>query len=199
MESSKHVLDFWFGELDENGFASKARSRRWWKKSPDFDSEVRDRFLADWEVLMAGGHQDWLESTKGTLAAVIVLDQGSRNMYRGTGQMFAADEMALELVKKGCAAGLDQSLEGHERVFFYMPFMHSESLEDQDRCVRLFTEFAGSVSGQAREKLMGNVKYAEKHRFVIEQFGRFPHRNKLLGRESTEEETAFLKQPGSRF
>ena len=90
MESSKHVLDFWFGELDENGFASKARSRRWWKKSPDFDSEVRDRFLADWEVLMAGGHQDWLESTKGTLAAVIVLDQGSRNMYRGTGQMFAA-------------------------------------------------------------------------------------------------------------
>jgi uncharacterized protein (DUF924 family) len=171
------VLTFWFADPD-----------RWWKKDPAFDAEVRGRFLELHDAAMRDEREDWLETSRGTLAYVIVLDQFSRNIFRGSARTFEGDPRALAVARRVLDRGLDGGLSGDERMFLYMPFMHSEDIADQDRCVGLF------ASG-----LQQWLPYAEKHRDIIDRFGRFPHRNALLGRPSTSEELEFLKQPGSSF
>lgn len=172
------VLAFWFAD-----------PTRWWKKDPAFDAEVQGRFLALHDAIMRGEREDWLATPRGALAYVVVLDQFSRNMFRGTGRMFASDARALAAARRALARGDDRALAADERIFLYMPFMHSEDIADQDRCVALFT------ASPSEEQL----RYAEMHRDIIRRFGRFPHRNALLGRASTPEEEEFLKQPGSSF
>ena len=171
------VLVFWFSD-----------PARWWRKDPTFDAEISDRFLALHDFLDRGEREDWLQTARSTLAYVIVLDQLSRNMFRGTARMFASDARAHAAAQRALDRGDDRALSKAERTFLYMPFMHSEDVADQDRCVALFTSAAPD-----------QLRFAEQHRDIIRRFGRFPHRNALLGRESTPEEQEFLKQPGSSF
>lgn len=175
--SIEDVLAFWFAD-----------PTRWWKKDATFDAEVRDRFLALHDAVDRGDHEGWLETERGALAYVIVLDQLSRNMFRGSARMFASDPRARAASRRALERGDDRMLPAEQRNFLYMPFMHSEHLADQDRSVALF---AAATPDQLR--------FAEQHRDIVRRFGRFPHRNALLGRESTPEEQEFLKQPGSSF
>jgi uncharacterized protein (DUF924 family) len=170
------VLEFWFGRERKAWFAKDAR----------FDTEIRSRFLQLHEQAAAGGLAGWQEEPRSCLALVIVLDQFPRNMFRGTARAFAADPLAREAARTLVDRGWDKALTADERTFAYLPFEHSESLEDQERSLRLFE---GSE----------NFEWARKHYEVVRRFGRFPHRNAALGRESTPEEIEFLKQPGSGF
>ncbi|MEY4513827.1 MAG: hypothetical protein RLZZ450_5949 [Pseudomonadota bacterium] len=197
--SAEHVLSFWLGELDAEGLASEATAARWYLKDPAFDAEVLARFGATYSALMRGAHDDWLEAPRSLLAYVIVLDQFSRNMFRGKSQAFASDGQALAAAHLGIRKGFDRALVGQERVFLYMPFMHSEALATQDECVRLFAAFRDESTGALRQVLEQNVDYAVRHRAVIAAWGRFPHRNQSLDRTSTAEERLFLQQPGSSF
>ena len=195
----EEVLGFWFGELDQEGRAGAEVKARWWRKDPAFDQLVRDCFGALHEAVLAGQRDTWLATPRGRLAFVIVLDQFSRNMFRGSGRMHDGDARAAEVAAEGVALGIDRQLAHDERGLFYMPFMHSESLGDQDRCVELFSSWRDELSGAPREQVVGLLGYADKHRDIVRRFGRFPHRNALLGRELTPEEIEFLGQPGSSF
>jgi uncharacterized protein (DUF924 family) len=129
-DSIEDILDFWFGELDEHGCSNPDHRKRWWAKSDAFDDAIRSHFLDDYEAIAAGEREAWRSSARGALAFIIVLDQFSRNMFRGTSKMFAADELAREVCREGLDAGFDAELSFDERVFFYLPLEHSESIED---------------------------------------------------------------------
>lgn len=190
MSRVDEVLEFWFGTGEEYGEFRK----QWFEKDAEFDREVRERFLADYERAAAGELDAWSESVRGTLALVIVLDQFPRNMFRGEGRTHATDERAVTFARRAIDRGQDRELDVIQRWFLYIPFMHSESLADQDRSVELF-----AALGRERPDLTENVAYAEHHREIVARFGRFPHRNELLGRQSTAEEEEFLREPGSSF
>jgi uncharacterized protein (DUF924 family) len=193
------VLHFWFGELDADGLASAGQTELWFRKDLTLDAQIVERFGQLWSELMRGAHQEWLAQPRSLLAYVIVLDQLSRNMFRGKSQAFAGDTKALAAAKQGLERSYDSSLRPHERVFLFMPFMHSERLDDQERCVELFTRLRDQSEGRVRQAVENNVDYAVRHRDVIAQWGRFPHRNQILDRTSTTEEFEFLKQPNSSF
>jgi len=174
------ILRFWFDEID---------SARWWRADPAFDAQVRERFGAVLQAATAGELHTWRATPEGRLAEVIVLDQFSRNVHRGTPGAFAADPMALALAQEAVAGGHDQALPVARRAFLYMPYMHSES-----RAIHAVSEVLFATPG-----LEGNLASGRRHRAIIERFGRYPHRNAILGRRSTAEELAFLQQPGSSF
>jgi len=197
--SYSDVLTVWFGEIDDDGQIDAAYKSRWWKKDPVFDQFLRAQFAKVHSAILAGECEDWLADARGRLAYVIVLDQFSRNMFRDTPAMFAADGRAVATAHEGVDCGDDEELAIPERSFLYMPFMHSEDLSDQDRCVTLFTAMRDSADEAQREGVQYMLDYAVKHRDIVKRFGRFPHRNALLGRESTDEEREFLTQPGSSF
>jgi len=176
------VLRFWFGEGTERGKAHK----RWFEKDAAFDAEIRRRFLPLYEELSAGN--GWLSRADDCLARIVVLDQFPRNMFRGEPRAFAADPVALASAKHAVAKGYDRGMLDVERQFVYLPFEHSESLADQERACELMKALGEDLYG-----------WALKHKVIIERFGRFPHRNQVLGRASTPEEIKFLKQPGSGF
>ena len=199
MSDCEEVLGFWFGTLDAEGRATQEIAARWWTKDPAFDQALRDRFGALHEEVLRGEHDDWLASARGRLAAVIVLDQLSRNMFRGSARMFAADDRALAIAEEGIARGQDRELAYAERSFLYLPLEHSEDLVRQERCVELFRTWRDEAPEALRGGIDDSRDYAIAHRDIIRRFGRFPHRNALLGRESTAEELEFLKQPGSSF
>ena len=179
MTDSKTVLDFWFVEL---------RPKQHWIKDPKLDDEIKTRFERTLFQARACELFKWRKNPKGRLAEIIVLDQFSRNIYRGLPESFIADPQVLILAQEAVAGG-HYELGSLEKAFLYMPFIHSESLLIQDQSVRLFENLGNQ----------NNLDYAIKHREVIQRFGRFPHRNSILGRPSTIEETEFLKQPGSSF
>jgi len=176
------VLRFWFGDGAERGKAHK----RWFEKNSTFDAQVRERFLPLYEKL--AGNDDWLSQADDCLARIVVLDQFPRNMFRGTPRAFAADPLALAAAKHAVGSGFDRNLQLVEKQFVYLPFEHSESLADQERACELMKTLNDDLYG-----------WAVKHKVIIERFGRFPHRNEILGRKSTPEEIEFLKQPGSGF
>ena len=176
------VLRFWFGEGAERGQTHK----RWFEKNPTFDTEIRNRFLPLYEELATS--DDWLSSSSYCLARIVVLDQFPRNMFRGKARAFSTDSLALAAAKHAVAMGYDRDRLPVEKQFVYLPFEHSESLADQERACELMKPLG--------EELYG---WAVKHKVIIERFGRFPHRNEILGRKSTPEEIEFLKQPGSGF
>lgn len=174
------VLHFWFEE---------STPEQWFTKTEPFDAEIRQRFFSTYEAVLAGKMDHWLESPKGYLAQVIVLDQFPRNIFRGMAKAFEGDAKALKLAKAAVAAGLDQNLSVPQRSFLYMPFMHSEDLEDHETAMKLF----------AQPGLEENLKFEILHKNIIERFGRYPHRNRILGRTSTPEEIEFLKEENSSF
>lgn len=185
------VLHFWFGApgSPEHGTTRAA----WFTKDPRFDDEIRRRFGTTVASALAGGLVEWCDDARGTLACVIVLDQFTRNIFRDTPRAFAGDDRALALAQDAVARGLDRELDGHERSFLYLPFEHAESEAMQQRSLELFTALARDT-GDAEP-----LEWARKHAEIIARFGRYPHRNEILGRTSTPEEIAFLAQPGSRF
>ena len=193
------VLQFWFGDLDEHGRAADGWGARWWKKDAAFDEEIRSRFGALHAAVAAGQRTDWLATARGRLAYIIVLDQFSRNMLRDTPAMYACDADTQAVVSEGIELGHDQELRCDERAFFYMPLMHSESVELHEQCVAAFQALFDATPEHARAGLDANLSAAAQHRDIVVRFGRFPHRNAIVGRESTAEELAFLTQPGSSF
>jgi uncharacterized protein (DUF924 family) len=186
------VLDFWFAApaSADHGRTSKA----WFAKDDAFDRSIRDRFGALIEQTLRGEHDDWAGDPRSALARIVVLDQFTRNAYRGTARAFAGDARALAAASRMVGARQDEALPTFMRSFVYLPFEHAEGLAMQDESVRLFRRLVGQ--GEDPGQLLA---YALRHRAVIERFGRFPHRNEILGRQSTAEESAFLKQPGSGF
>lgn len=189
MSDPEQVLAFWFGREGEPGYG-EARGE-WFRKDDAFDAEVRDRFGGHYEEAASGNLEGWKDEARSALALVILLDQFPRNMFRGDGRAHATDAEALATSKHAVERAYDRELAPLERVFLYMPFMHSEDLEDQRRCVELF-----ETMGKDGENYL---EYALAHMEIVEKFGRFPHRNAILGRESTPEEVEFLTQPGSSF
>lgn len=176
----KEIIDFWFEELEP---------KQWWQKDEDFDLMISARFGELHAHAKAGELFDWRDTAAGSLAEVIVLDQFSRNIYRDKAESFASDPMALALAQFAISKGFDIQLPDIQRVFLYMPFMHSESQLIHIEAVKLF-ESVG---------IQNNLDFEHKHKAVIDRFGRYPHRNQILGRRSTDEELAFLKQPNSGF
>lgn len=185
-----HVVDFWFGApgSPERGTAREL----WFRKSAETDATIRARFGADVEAALAGERDAWADAPASAVALVILLDQFTRNIYRDTPRAFAGDPKALALAKNLVATGEHTTLGPYERWFVYLPFEHAESLQAQEESVRLYTQLAQDGWPDA-------LPWARKHYDVIARFGRFPHRNDILGRASTPEEVEFLKQPGSRF
>jgi len=173
-------LTFWFEQTGPD---------QWFEKDPTFDASIRERFLGLHELLVSRGNDDLLADAQTALAAVIVLDQMSRNMFRDTPRAYAADAQALWVAEAAIVAGFDAGLTKDQRMFLYLPFEHSEDRQSQARSVALMASL-GDPELQ---------KWAEAHRAIVERFGRFPHRNGVLGRISTPEEIEFLKQPGSSF
>jgi uncharacterized protein (DUF924 family) len=195
----ERILSFWFGELDADGLAQPAQSKQWWTKDEAFDGRIRDEFGEDHREIVGEQREHWLVDPRGRLAYIIVLDQFSRNMFRGTPQSCASDPQALRAARGGIEKGADRALAITERTFMYMPFMHSEALADQDRCIELFTALRDEVAGKARDYAEYSLKFANMHRDIIVKFGRFPHRNAILGRATTPEEAEFLEGPNSGF
>jgi uncharacterized protein (DUF924 family) len=191
--TAQEVLDFWFGAPGSLE-AGKPR-REWFVKQDAFDALVRARFGATIEQALAGGLREWDdEGPRGTLARILVLDQFTRNAHRDTPTAFAGDALALAAARRLVDNGADRQLAPLQRAFVYLPFEHAEDAYMQERAVELFGVLAAEHPGF--EEMLD---YAHRHRGVIARFGRFPHRNAILGRASTPEETEFLRQPGSRF
>jgi uncharacterized protein (DUF924 family) len=189
--AAEEVLSFWFGAPGDAHFG--AVRAEWFRRDAAFDAAIRARFSDLHEELVQGGARIWLERARSSLAYVIVLDQFSRNLYRDDARAFAADPLALGAANQSVQRGFDRELTFVERPFLYMPFMHSEALADQDRCVSLFEALASEDPGTQ------NLSYALRHREIVARFGRFPHRNAVLGRQTTREEAAFLREPNSSF
>jgi uncharacterized protein (DUF924 family) len=183
------VLLFWFGPPQTRG----QRDKRWFDKDDAFDRECKNRFLRLHEKAASGDLAEWKNSPEACLALILLLDQFPRNMFRGTARAFATDAPALATARHAVAQGFDQKLRPVERMFVYLPFEHSESLEDQVRACELTRPL--TVYPETADA----YRYAVLHRDIIERFGRFPHRNDILGRASRPEELEFLKQPGSSF
>jgi uncharacterized protein (DUF924 family) len=177
MHEANEVVRFW----------REAGPGRWFKQDAAFDAQFRERFLAAHEAAARGAHEDWLRHPESALALVLLLDQFPRNAFRGTPRMYATDAKAREAADAAIAAGHDLKVDAELRPFFYLPFMHSEQLADLQRCVLLNEPLGGE-----------QLRYARHHRDIVARFGRFPHRNALLGRPSSEDEERFLAEGGFR-
>lgn len=187
------VLTTWFPSDEASA------QRLWWGKDEATDAALRERYADTLAAARAGALASWTTSARGRLALIVVLDQLSRNIHRGSAEAFDADAQARALVREGLALGHDRELRPIERVFFYLPLEHSEALADQDECVSLFRALADEAPAEHAARFANYVDFAVKHRDIVARFGRFPHRNATLGRDSTDDELAFLRQPGSSF
>jgi uncharacterized protein (DUF924 family) len=176
----QEIIDFWFTELEP---------KQWWQKDLKFDAMIQNRFGSLHQQAKAGELFEWRETALGSLAEIIVLDQFSRNIYREKPESFACDPLALALAQVAISKGFNAELSQTERGFLYLPFMHSESKLIHIEAVKLFESLGNS----------NNLEFEHKHKAIIDRFGRYPHRNGILGRESTAEEIEFLKQPNSSF
>lgn len=192
------VLDFWLGDGVQKGWPTEDLGKRWFGGGAELDAEISARFGRNVEAAVAGGLQDWEQPPLHGLALVILLDQFSRNVFRGTGKAFAGDARAQQLVLRALAAGDDLRLPWVGRLFLYMPLMHAESLALQDECVARFSRMAAEAPEPIGQRLQGNLDFALQHRDIIARFGRFPYRNAALGRADTPEEAEFLLK-GPRF
>lgn len=192
------VLDFWLGDGIAKEWPTQDLSKRWFGGGAELDASIRARFGADVTTAVAGGLRDWEQPLLTRLALVILLDQFTRNVFRGKAQAFAGDARAQQLVRKTIQAGEDRQLPWVGRVFLYMPLMHAENLALQDECVASFTRLVADAPESLKLRLQDNLDFARKHRDIIERFGRFPYRNAALGRSDTPEEKDFLLK-GPRF
>ena len=199
MDTPDTLHAFWFGTSPQDAEVIARQSALWWQKQPAVDTEIRKRFAPLVERAATGELDSWLGELRGRLALILLTDQFPRNIWRNQAAAFAFDVLALRWAKEALVLGLDTRARPIERVFLYLPLEHSENLADQQHAVRLFDALAASVSSELRPAFDGFLDYARRHLEIIERFGRFPHRNAALGRETTAAEADFLRQPGSRF
>ncbi len=198
-EEARVILDEWFGAERDPVVWPELMAKRWWSKDPSYDDSLRMRFGALLERAKRGELDAWAELPEEAVALIVLIDQFSRNIHRGTPGAFEADPKALELARKLCARAESRALPEYMQVFAGMPFMHAESREAQREGQAFFRALAERASPAFRERLDGNLDFMNKHAVIVERFGRFPHRNEILGRASTKEELEFLKEPGSSF
>lgn len=200
MNEIESVLDFWFGACGPDGTLDPARKKMWFGDGRRHDSAIRERFGALHQRASRGElEKEWRATPPGRIALIVVLDQFSRHIHRDTAASYAQDPAAQKLAVAGVDQGMDHRLIPAQRVFFYLPLEHAEDIELQRLCVRCFDGLARTVSPSRRKDYDGFLDYARRHLEIIERFGRFPHRNKVLGRKSTPAETRFLREPGSSF
>jgi uncharacterized protein (DUF924 family) len=186
------ILHYWFGAFPTPYSADNSKADMWFGNGAAYDAEIFISFGADYERAISGELDHWIDSWRGRLALIILLDQFSRHIHRGTAQAFAQDETAQALVIDGIGAGDDSRCHAVERSFFYMPLMHAEDIDKQDLAIRAYEQLVRDVPGQYRKAFEANLEFARAHHHVIEQFGRFPELNEILGREATKEEREFL-------
>ncbi|HEU5296074.1 MAG TPA: DUF924 family protein [Burkholderiaceae bacterium] len=186
------VLDFWFGAADDP--QHRASRPQWFAKDDAFDAQIRERFGGLIERALAAELAHWAVTPRGALAQIVVLDQFTRNAFRGSARAFAGDALALAAARALVASGGDRTLSGVQRQFVCLPFEHAEDLAAQRDGLRLFGDLE-----RDEPALTGLLHWAQRHHDIVERFGRFPHRNAALGRASTPEEIEFLQQPGSGF
>lgn len=199
LATSEAILDYWFGAPGSAIEISTRQSALWFGKLPEKDREVNERFTDTYNAAISGALDNWTVSPRGRLALVIVLDQFPHHIHRDTALAFAHDATSLALSMAALTHGEDKLLTRIERVFLYLPLEHAESIAMQEISVAQYQQLVAEADESERDLFNNYLAYAYKHRDVIVRFGRFPHRNALLGRLSSPEELAFLKQPGSRF
>ena len=199
METHDVIHEFWFGSASDNALVAQQKSSLWWSKKDANDQEIQRRFGDCVELAARGGLNGWAESAGSLLALILLTDQFPRCIYRNTPTAFEYDALALAWCLNGIRQGMDKSLRLIERIFFYLPLEHAESVEHQEHSVQLFTKLFHEVPASQVDLFRGYLTFALRHRSIIARFGRFPHRNAILGRASTPEELTFLQQPGSRF
>lgn len=187
------LLQFWLGELDAYGYASDAQRKRWFNSNDETDAAIRQQFGELIAQALRGELAHWADTARGRLALIILLDQFTRNVHRGSAAAFAGDDNALQLCKQGLELGHDTTLQPAEKTFFYMPLEHSEVLADQILCEQLFLAMSANAPADYQAYAQNNVDFVRQHKHIIEQFGRFPHRNAALGRDSSAAELAYLK------
>ncbi len=198
-ETIDSVIRFWFGESHSSADINAQKKRVWWSKNEEIDAEITARFSELVDAVASGELDHWNESHQGLLASIICTDQFPRNIYRGHSRSFSYDAVALRFARQAVAMGFDRKVQLIKRVFIYMPFEHSEEISDQEQAVALMQSLVDQAADEEKEIFAGFLNFAIRHRDVVAEFGRFPHRNTILGRESTEQEIAFLEQPGSSF
>ena len=196
---AEDVRDFWFGDALRGSAESNERSKRWFTYDPEFDAQILQRFGHLVEQAAAGNLDDWMDAAESALARVIVLDQFPRNLYRHDSRAFAFDGLALAGSAAAVEHGFDLRVHPLQAAFMYLPFEHAEDLAMQQRAVALFTALQSRAPPGSETQFAGFAEYARKHHEVIARFGRFPHRNALLGRPSSREEQQYLEQGGERF
>ena len=193
------ILDYWIGPAAGNVAAAKDRGKLWYQSTPESDEELRRQFGNDLARAERGELDDWQDTARGALALVILLDQFSRNLYRGTARAFANDSKALSIAETAIDAGRDHEMPWIGRAFLYHPFEHSERLDRQERSVELFQALVEEAPAEWKDELKGFLEYAIEHCGVVRRFGRFPHRNEVLERESTADEQAYLDSGARRY
>ena len=193
------ILSFWFQEKELTAPQIDGRMDVWFGESPEFDQEITNEFADDVEQASEGKLGHWAHTPRGRLALILLLDQFRRNIYRGTAGAFAKDREALKLCVEGAMEKKDKGLPPIQRVFFYMPLQHAESRKVQAKSVAICEKLADAVSPTYKETFLTVLQFAELHRDIIEQFGRFPHRNRVLGRENTPEEEEYLAGDAASF
>lgn len=191
MSRAKTILEFWFGHPDKPDYGKP--KPYWFQETAEFDEQLRNQFLADYQKAASGYLDDWIDDPETCLALILLLDQFPRNMFRGKPEAFATDWEALSVAQHAVAKGYDCQFLPVQRWFIYLPFEHSENLDDQRQSVKLFQQLSDDPdSAQA-------IEHSLRHQEIIERFGRFPHRNTILGRTSTADEKEFLKRPSSWY
>lgn len=186
------ILQFWFGTFPTPYSADVSKADMWFKNGAEYDSEIFIKFGVDYEKAVHGHLNHWIDSYRGRLALIILLDQFSRHIHRGTSRSFVQDAKAQQLCIDGIAAGDDAKMHAVERGFFYLPLEHAEDIEKQNLCVKAYAQLVQDVPVQYQKPFQMNLAFAKRHHFVIEKFGRFPELNDILGRISTAEELEFI-------
>lgn len=197
-EVANHVLNYWFGDLKADPLATE-KNQLWFKSGVETDEEIRELFAENVTRAHEGDYQELRKTARGQLALIILLDQFTRNIFRGTPQSFASDPRALHYALDLIASEQHKKLSPIERVFVYLPLEHTEDASMQEQCAKLYDELRNDVDEKDRKLFDVFYDYAIRHKVIIDRFGRFPHRNEILGRESTPEEIEFLTQPDSSF
>jgi len=195
------ILGFWFGNLKEDELPSEEYRKRWWIKDHENDKRIKDDFGYDLDLAIRGELDDWKTTPEGALALILLFDQFTRNIYRNTEEAFSQDKNAIEICINGIKKGFSGELHPVQRIFYYMPLMHSEDMSMQEKSIECFSNLAKefATSESIAKMVSGSFEYAMKHYEIVKRFGRYPHRNAILGRESTPEEIEFLSEPGPSF
>jgi uncharacterized protein (DUF924 family) len=195
----QHILDFWFSDSALDSPQLNSRMERWFGASDELDEQIRQNFSGLIDLATTDQLDDWAETPQGRLALIILLDQFRRNIYRGSADAFALDKKALKLAIEGTITGDHKQLDSVERMFFFMPLQHSESLKIQEKSVSIFNALAESVPGTMHETFLASAQFAELHRDIVAEFGRFPHRNAMLGRVNSSAEATYLSGDSPSF